>query len=74
MIFSETSLGTFRLAKQFHLKNHFVSKDTCNKVSELCWQLRGGISEIFEKQVKYDFTSNLCAKEIRALHKLIVEM
>ena len=34
--FSETSPETFRLNKQFHLKSHFVSKETFNEVDEFC--------------------------------------
>ena len=30
MFFVETTPGTFGLNKQFHLKNHFVAKDTFN--------------------------------------------
>ena len=73
MYFLETSLGTFRLDKQFHLKSNFVSKDTFNEIDEFCWQRRDGISEIVENQVKYDSTTNLCKKEKRALHTLIAE-
>ena len=59
MCFSEMSLGTYQLNKQFHLKTHFVSKETFNEVDEFCWLLRDGISDLVEKFVKSDFSSNL---------------
>ena len=37
LVFSETTPGTFCLDKQFHLKTHFVAKDTYNEVDEFCW-------------------------------------
>ena len=61
--FSETSPGTYCLDKQFHLKSHFVSKETCNEVNEFCWLLRDGIRDLVEKVIKHD-----CKKEKRALH------
>ena len=73
MFFSETSPGTFRLDKQFHLKSHFVLKETFNEVHEFCWLLRDGISDLVIKFIKHDSTSNLCEKEKRALHKLVTE-
>ena len=51
MFFSETSPGTFRLNKQFHLKSHFVSKETFHVVDEFCCLLRDGISEVVEKHI-----------------------
>ena len=72
MFFMETSPGTC-LQKQFQLKKHFVSRDTFNEVDEFCWQLRDGINEIIENQVKCDIDSNLSGREKRALHKLITE-
>ena len=73
MFFSETSPGTFKLNKQFHLKTHFVSKETFNEVDEFCWLLRDGISNLVEKFIKSDFSTNLCKKEKRALHTLVTE-
>ena len=73
MYFLETSPGTFCLDKQFHLKNRFVAENTYNEVDEFCWQLRDGINELIENQVKFDVTSNLSGKEKRALHKLVTE-
>ena len=73
MFFSETTPGTFCLDKQFHLKKHFVAPHTFNEVDEFCWQLRDGINDIIENNVKFDNTSNLSVKEKRALHKLITE-
>ena len=73
MYFSETTLGTFCLDKQFHLKSHFCGKDTYNEVDEICWQLREGINELIENQVRFDINSNLSGKEKRALHKLVPE-
>ena len=45
--------GTFCLDKQFHLKNRFVAENTYNEVDEFCWQLRDGIIELIENQVKF---------------------
>jgi len=73
MFFTETSPGTFCLQKQFQLKKHFVSRDTFNEIDEFCWQLRDGINEIIENQVKFDVNSNLSSMEKRALRKLITE-
>ena len=73
MFFSEISPGTYRLDNKFHLKSHFVSPETFNEVNEFCWLLRDGISDLVEKIIKHDSTSNLCKKEKRALHKLITE-
>ena len=73
MYFSETTPGTFCLDKQFHLKSHFVAKDSYNEIDEFCWQLRDGINDLIENQVKFDVTSNRSGKEKRALHKLITE-
>ena len=73
MFFAETTPGTFCLNKQFHLKNHYVAKDTFNEVDEFCWQLRDGINDIVENQIKFDYSVNLSTKEKRALHKLIAE-
>ena len=73
MFFSETTPGTFCLDKQFHLKKHFVAKDTYNEVDEFCWQLRDGIDNIVENTVKFDIQTNLSKKEQRELHKLITE-
>ena len=73
MFFTETSPGSVCLQKQFQLKTHFVSRDTFNEVDEFCWQLRDGINDIIEKQVKYDVNSNLSSMKKRALRKLITE-
>ena len=73
MFFSESSPGTYQLNKQFHLKTYFVSKETFNEVDEFCWLLRDGISDLVEKYVKFDSTTNLCKKEKRALHTLVTE-
>ena len=73
MYFSETTPGTFCLDKQFHLKSHFVAKDTYNEVDEFCWQLRDGINEMVENHVKKDVISNLNFKEKKALRKLTTE-
>ena len=50
-----------------------MAKDTFNEVDEFCWQLRDGINEIIENQVKRDVSSNLSSIEKWALHKLITE-
>ena len=63
MFFSETSPGLFCLNKQFHLKSHFVSKETFNEVDGFFWLLRDGISELVENYTKHDSTSNLCKKK-----------
>ena len=73
MYFLETTPGTFCLDKQFHLKNFFMAKESYNEIDEFCWQLRDGINDVIENQVKFDFTSNLSGKEKRALHKLVTE-
>ena len=69
----ETSPGTYRLDNRFHLKSYFVPPETFNKVNEFCWLLRDGISDLIEKFIKFDSTSNLGKKEKRALHKLVTE-
>ena len=71
--FLETSPGTYHLNNKFHLKSHFVSPETFNEVNEFCWLLRDGISNLVENYVKFDFTTNLCKKEKRALHTLVTE-
>ena len=53
MYFLESSPGIFWLDKQFHLKNRFVAENTYNEVDEFCWQLRDGIIELIENQVKF---------------------
>ena len=60
--------GNILLNKQFRPNNHFVTKNTSNEIDEFCWQLRDGINEIIENQVKFDINSNLSGKEKRALH------
>ena len=73
MFFSETSLGTYRLNNKFHLKSHFVLPETFNEINEFCWLLRDGASDLVEKFVKSDFSTNLCKKEKRALHTLVTQ-
>ena len=70
MFFVETTPGTFCLNKQFHLKSHYVAKDTFNEVDEFCWQLRDGINDIVENQIKFDCSEY---KSKTALHRLIAE-
>ena len=48
-VFLETTPGTVYLAKQFDAK--------------AIWQLREGINDVIENQMKFDFTSNLRGKE-----------
>ena len=73
MFFSETSLEMYCLDNQFNLKSHFVLPETFNEVNEFCWLLRDGISNLVEKFIKSDFSTNLCKKEKRALHTLVTE-
>ena len=73
MFFVETTPRMFCLNKQFRLKNHHVAKDTFNETDEFCWQLKDGINDIVENQIKFDCSVNLSTKEKRALHKLIAE-
>ena len=67
----ETTPRMFCFFKQFCLKNHHVAKDTFNETDEFCWQLKDGINDIVENQIKFDCSVNLSTKEKRALHKLI---
>ena len=53
MYFLESSPGIFWLDKQFHLKKRFVAENTYNEVDEFFWQLRDGIIELIENQVKF---------------------
>ena len=73
MYFLETSPGIFCLDKQFHLKNRFVAENTHNEVDVFCWQLRDGIIELIENQVKFDVRTNLSGKEKQAFHKFVTE-
>ena len=54
MYFLETAPGTFCLDKQLHLKNFFMAKDSYNDIDEFCWQLRDGINDVIDNQVKFD--------------------
>ena len=65
MFFVETTPRMFCLNKQFRLKNHYVAKDTFDEVDEFCWQLRDGINNIVENQIKFDCSVNLSTKEKR---------
>ena len=73
MFFMETTPRMFCLNKQFRLKNHHVAKDTFNETDEFCWQLKDGINDIVENQIKFDCSVNLSTKEKRELHKLIAK-
>ena len=65
MFFVETTLEIFCESKQFRLKNHYVAKDTFNEIDEFCWQLKDGINDIVENQIKFDCSVNLSTKEKR---------
>ena len=56
MFFAEITPGALCLNKQFRLKKHYVAKDTLNFVDGFCWQLRDGINDIVENQIKVDFS------------------
>ena len=70
IFFVETPLGMFCLNKQFCLKNHFVAKDKFNEIDEFCWQLKDGINDFVENQIKFDCSEY---KSKTALHRLIAE-
>ena len=55
----------FCLNKQFRLKNQHVAKDTLNETDEFCLQLKDGINDIVENQIKFDCSVNLSTKEKR---------
>ena len=63
MFFVETTPRMFCLNKQFRLKNHHVAKDTFNETDEFCWQLKDGINDIVENQIKFDCSVNLSTKK-----------
>ena len=62
MFFVETTPRMSCLKKQFCLKNHHVAKDTFNETDEFCWQLKDGINDIVENQIKFDCSVNLSTK------------
>ena len=70
MFFVETTPRMFCLNKQFRLKNHHVAKDTFNETDEFCWQLKDGINDFVENQIKFDCSEY---KSKTALHRLIAE-
>ena len=47
-----------------------MAKDTFNEIGEFCWQLKDGINDIVENQIKFDCSEY---KSKTALHRLIAE-
>ena len=70
MFFLETSPGKYRLDNKFVLKNHFVSPETFNEVNEFCWLLRDGKSDLVEKFIKHDSSSNLGKKRKKSTSQI----
>ena len=61
MFFEETKPGVFERNKNFHIKSNRWVDEQYNKIDNLCFKLRDGITNIFEKcplKVRQNLSNN----------------
>ena len=59
--------GNVLFKQTISCQKSFVAKDKFNEIDEFCWQLKDGINNIVENQIKVDCSVNLSTKEKQAL-------